>query len=228
MSVAQSSGLELILMGDINIDYRSCSNTKWLQLIQLFDLNQLVKDFTRITPLTATIIDHIYTSNPENIIECFVPSYAISDHFPVCFSRKVNSKVAKTKHILTTYRCFKHFNESSILDGLCSGLESFEASQSHVDDDFTKCFSVFQIHLDRHAPLKTKRAKSKRMPEWFIPDIRGTQKVRDHYKRSKKWSKFKEYRNKTRNLIRAAKKAHFSESIASQKDTERYGNIFNH
>ena len=29
LSVAQSSGLELILMGDINIDYRSCSNTKW-------------------------------------------------------------------------------------------------------------------------------------------------------------------------------------------------------
>ena len=83
LSVAQSSGLELILMGDINIDYRSCSNTKWLQLIQLFDLTQLVTDFTRITPLTATIIDHIYTSNPENIIDCFVPSYAISDHFPV-------------------------------------------------------------------------------------------------------------------------------------------------
>ena len=97
LSVAQSSGLELILMGDINIDYRSCSNTKWLQLIQLFDLTQLVTDFTRITPLTATIIDHIYTSNPENIIDCFVPSYAISDHFPVCFSRKVNSKITKTK-----------------------------------------------------------------------------------------------------------------------------------
>ena len=221
LSVAQSSGLELILMGDINIDYRSCSNTKWLQLIQLFDLTQLVTDFTRITPLTATIIDHIYTSNPENIIDCFVPSYAISDHFPVCFSRKVNSKVAKTNHISTTYRCFKHFNESSFLDDLGSGLESFEASQSHVDDDFTKWFSVIQNHLDRHAPLKTRRVKSKRMPEWFTPDIRDARKLRDHYKRSKNWSKFKEYRNKTRNLIRAAKKAHFSESIAFQKDTRK-------
>ena len=81
LSVEQSSGLELILMGDIYIDYRSCSNTKWLQLIQLFDPTQLVTNFTRITPLAATIIDHIYTSNPEIIIDCFVPSYAISDHF---------------------------------------------------------------------------------------------------------------------------------------------------
>ena len=59
------------------------------------------------------------------------------------------------------------------------------------------------------------------MPEWFTPDIRDARKLRDHYKRSKNWSKFKEYRNKTRNLIRAAKKAHFSESIASQKDTRK-------
>ena len=123
LSVAHSSGLELILMGDINIDYRSCSNTKWLQLIQSFDLTQLVKDFTRITPLTATIIDHIHTSNSESIINCFVPSYAISDHFPVCFSRKVNRKIAKTKHISTTELCIGvlglrdicHFSSISIL-----------------------------------------------------------------------------------------------------------------
>ena len=61
--------------------------------------------------------------------------------------------------------------------------------------------------------METRPVKSKRMPKWFTPDIRDARKLRDHYKRSKNWSKFKEYRNKTRNLIRAAKKAHFSESI---------------
>ena len=76
LSAAQSSGLEKILMVDINIDFQSCSNNKWLQLIQLFDFTQLVTDFTRITTSTATIIDHIYTSNHENVVECFVPSYA--------------------------------------------------------------------------------------------------------------------------------------------------------
>ena len=74
LSAAQSSGLEIILMGDINTDFQSCSNNKWLQLIQLFDFTQLVTDFTRITTSTATIIDHIYTSNPENVIQCFVSS----------------------------------------------------------------------------------------------------------------------------------------------------------
>ena len=146
--------------------------------------------------------------------------------FPVCLSRKVNSKITKTKHISTTYRCFKHFNESSFLDDLGSGLESFEPSQSHVDDDFTKCVSVIQFHLDRHASLKTRRVKSKRMPEWFKPDIWEARKLRDHYKRSKYWSKFKEYRNKTRNLIRAAKKRIFPNLQLLKKTHERYGNFF--
>ena len=95
-------------MGDINIDFQSCSNNKWLQLIQLFDLTQLVNDFTRNTPSSATIIDYMYCSNPENMVECFVPAYAISDHFPVCCTRKMNGKISKTKHISTSYRCFKH------------------------------------------------------------------------------------------------------------------------
>ena len=101
LSAAQTIGLEIILMGDINIDLHICSNNKWLHLIQLFNLTQLVTDFTRITSSTATIIDHIYSSNPENIVECFVPLYAISDHFPVCITRKINHKHAKTYvHIL--------------------------------------------------------------------------------------------------------------------------------
>ena len=122
LSAAQTSGLELVLMGDFNIDFRSCSNSKWLQLIQLFDLTQLVNDSTRITPSSATIIDYIYCSNPENIVECFVPGYAISDHFPVCCTRKMNGKISKTKHISTSYRCFKHFNESLFLSDLATDL----------------------------------------------------------------------------------------------------------
>ena len=39
VSAAQASGLEIILMGDLNIDYLACTNSKWLNLVQLFDLS---------------------------------------------------------------------------------------------------------------------------------------------------------------------------------------------
>ena len=91
-------------MGDFNIDLQSCSNSKWLNLIQLFDLTQFVKEPTRVTESSSTIIDHAYSSDSANITECFVPSYAISDHFPICFTRKVNSKISKTVHTMSSYR----------------------------------------------------------------------------------------------------------------------------
>ncbi len=103
-------------MGDINVDYAKCSNIKWLHLMQLFDLKQFVNEFTRVTSQTSSIIDHVYSSHAENITECFVPSYAISDHFPVCFTRRVNGlKIRHGNHVLTNYRCFKNFNEDDFL-----------------------------------------------------------------------------------------------------------------
>ena len=72
------------------------------------------------------------TSNPENAVECFVPSYAISDHFLVCFIRKMNGLVAKTEHISTSYRCYKHFNESLFLSDVGSDLEKKLIKRSRV------------------------------------------------------------------------------------------------
>ena len=111
LSIAQTTGLEIIVMGDLNIDLLNCSNRKWLSLIQLFDLKQLISDPTRIRNKTSTLTDHLHCSNPENISDCLVSHYSISDHFPICFSRKINSKVKKTTYTSPSYRCFKNFNK---------------------------------------------------------------------------------------------------------------------
>ena len=68
LSAAQTSDLKKILMSDINIDLHACSNSKWLHFIQLLNLTQLVTDFTGIISLTANFIDHIYSSNPEKVL----------------------------------------------------------------------------------------------------------------------------------------------------------------
>ena len=125
ISIAQTTGLELILMGDFNIDYKTRVNKKWLNLIELFDLSQLVSQPTRITHTTDTIIDHFYTPNPEHITECYVASLSISDHFPICLTRKINCKITKTAHLITTYRCFKQFDETKILLDLENDLSTF-------------------------------------------------------------------------------------------------------
>ena len=115
LSIAQATGLEYLLMGDFNIDLNPCTNNKWSNLLQLFDLTQLVQEPTRVTQSSASLIDHVYSSHPKNISSCFVSKLSISDHFPVCFSRKIKNRISKNQHITTSYRCFKHFNEDNSL-----------------------------------------------------------------------------------------------------------------
>ena len=206
-------------MGDFNIDMISCPNSKWLNLIQLFDLSQLVKHSTRVTETSSSIIDHAYTTDLGNITECFVPSYAISDHFPICFTRKVNCKIPKTEHITTSYWCFKTFDEQHFLADVHHDLCNFEINQETIDEDFTALHTIIINHLDEHAPIKIRRVKSSRLPNWYSPEIGQARIARDRCKRLKHWTEYKHYRNKTKNLIRNAKRQHFTKSNENFNDT---------
>ena len=62
LSIAHSTGLEIILMGDFNIDCTSCLNRKWQNLVQLFDLSQLVSEPTRITETTSAFLTDLQIS----------------------------------------------------------------------------------------------------------------------------------------------------------------------
>ena len=219
LSIAQTTGLELIIMGDINIDLNPSPNRKWQNLIELFDLSQLIKEPTRVTESSSTIIDHIYTSKPENIIESFVSNYSLSDHFPVCFSRKINNKVSKSDHITTSYRCFKTFNEDAFISDLTSDLNNFSASKSDINEDISIWYSILLKHLDCHAPYKIKRVKTKQLPDWYNDEIAHARKMRDNCKRRKLWSDYKKYRNKAKHLIRVAKRKYFTDSVINSRDT---------
>ena len=174
-----------------------------------------------MTQTSASLIDHVYSSHHENISSCFVSKLSISDHFPICFTRKINNKISKDKHMTTSYRCFKHFNENDFLAELAEDIVTFETDQETINGDLEVWSSIILKHLNKHTPIKTKRVKTKRLPDWFTQDIVLMQKQRDNCKRLKQWTEYKTYRNKTRQLIRAAKREYFSESVANSKDTKR-------
>ena len=176
-SIAQATGLEYIVMGDFNIDLHTCTNTNWLNMIQLFDLYQLITEWTRITPTTATLIDSIYTTAQANISESFASNISISDHLLVCVTRRDSSKIAKKDHNSASYRSFKHFDEDLFLQELTIDLETFHQHHLNVDDDFVLWASLIFKHLNIHSSIKAKRVKTKRLPYWFSPDIAEMQKT---------------------------------------------------
>ena len=90
--------------------------------------------------------------------------YSISDNFPICFSRKINSKIKKRSHTSKSYRCFKIFSEELFLADLAREFNSFSLSQSSIDYDINSWYKHFLKQLDRHIPIKTKRVKPKHLP----------------------------------------------------------------
>lgn len=97
----------------------------------------------------------------------------------------------KHKRITTTYRCYKHFNETNFLAELTSDLDTFVTDQEIVEDDLVAWPSLILKHLSNHAPVKTKRVKTKRLPDWFTPEITHMQSLRDNCKRLKQWTEYK-------------------------------------
>jgi hypothetical protein len=100
INMTNECGMELIILGDINIDYKDgCTNSKWSNMILDQSLTQLIDKPTRVTSTTSSIIDHVNVSHPEHIIETNVPIFAISVHYPVCITRKSINGIILILHI---------------------------------------------------------------------------------------------------------------------------------
>ena len=52
-------------------------------------------------------------------------------------------------------------------------------SDSDINEDCTAWYLAIKRLLDNHAPLKTRRVKSKRLSEWFNEEILESRKQRD-------------------------------------------------
>ena len=91
---------EIIFLGYTNCDMYLLENSPenttnhvntavhMASIYDTFGLTQLIKDPTRETLDTATLIDHMTSTYPENIPESGVLRVAISDHYAVYCIRK--------------------------------------------------------------------------------------------------------------------------------------------
>ena len=216
-----ASNNEIYLMGDFNIDNKEGKliNTKWKHVIEINDLHQLIDKPTRVTAHSETIIDHLYTSSPELVKDIFIPTIAVSDHYPIQFTRVTSkSHIKRQQHTTIHYRSFNRFNEEQFLSDMSDDLSSLDISSNDSDQNFNSFIASFISVFDKHAPLKTKRVRKETQPEWYDEKIKTASKTRDMHHKARNWNQYKYWRNKTTDLIRPAKKNFFARSIAENKD----------
>ncbi|XP_072016559.1 uncharacterized protein [Amphiura filiformis] len=82
---------DIVILGDFNLDCLSENTYKKVhEFCTNSQLSQLVDEPTRVTETTSTLIDLICVSKPEEISNCEVVYYGVSDHYLVKMCKKYN------------------------------------------------------------------------------------------------------------------------------------------
>lgn len=223
LECVDATGLDYYLLGDINCDLlhlttMSQISTRLCNIFDTFGLHQLIKEPTRITSTTKTLIDLCVT----NAIDCTTNSgvlhIGISDHSLVYMSRK--QRVIKSLPKICKVRSFKHFNEAHFKND----VSQMPWSNVDVLDDPNEMWSMWSKMLmqaiDKHAPIKNRRVGSKRREPWITNSLVEQMRRRDLLKRQANnsndheiWKNYKKERNLTNKAVKHAKREYFVQNI---------------
>ena len=213
---ANTENKEIILLGDLNFNILNKTGhvKAWLQKTENLNFSQLVLSPSRVTDSSETIIDHVYSNVPDNIVSVSVPHYSISDHYPVCVTRKLSSSFDRGPvHKFINYRETKSFNETDFINELeeqpWTVLNIFDTANDALDYFIT----TFNSISNKHAPKKKRRVKKSKQPNWMNSNIMAARKTRDSIDKSKNMAQYRVWRNRTNSLIQNAKKEFYSQSI---------------
>ena len=176
----------LYLVGDFNQDlikYDTDANSQNLiDMCMSHGLAQLVSRPTRITNSSATLIDHVYTNNVENVKSCNVLTVDLTDHLAthtkIAFKNCGGNLAIRKRTVAgSDKKELRIFNEASNnqFESLIKG-ENWEEIHDDMDaqSQYEKFNEIYMRHYNNAYPLnkdkKTRRKNERKNPKpWMLP-----------------------------------------------------------
>ena len=215
---------EIYITGDFNIDLSlpyTVLGQHFTNLLSSFSFKPLINKPTRITNLTHTIIDNVF-SNVFDRNENGIIYYDISDHLPIftiCPNNKHLQK-SRNKEYKTRRNETKRNIESLVIDLSQEDWHDIYLERD-VNNSYEKFINKLLYYYDKNVPLtRINSSKKKNIQPWITQGIIKSIFTRNRlYKislRSPKvenQDKYKKYRNKLTSVIRLARKSYFSNKL---------------
>ena len=217
---ALNSGLEVVSLGDYNINHCNWMEKNISRSNQTYKLRSLIDElFVRILPLgvsqlvtgptrhfpgqKSTGLDHIYTNTPEKIINVQKFFCGGSDHMLIYAVR--SSKCIRSCPTYVRKRCYKNFNP----DLFINSVRNMGWLDLYMTEDLNHATQLFKWKLrgilDVMAPMKIIQVR-RDYNCWLSQDTKNMMKLRDSLqKRASEtndkmhWNAFKKIRNKINN-----------------------------
>ena len=213
---------EFILFGDLNKNLSpERPDTEWLNFTMSLGLSQMVNQPTRVTQMTSSLIDHIYTNVEKNINHVSVCKLCISDHYAIVCNIKLNFSLGKHCHQTITYRSFKTFDENAFINDLKQVPWETIQTTNCLDEMVEIWNELFLEVINKHSPLKCHRVKKKRQPDWITTEILDLMKGRNKCKINGNMDRYKFLRNKVSALINISKRKIYQVQIEESKENPR-------
>ena len=212
-----SKRTNVVFLGDFNIDLEEKNSSnyairrKFITLLQRFNLYNVVKGSTRITPGTRTQIDHIIVTNDfkKKVITVRAIDFGISDHHLVYCTVDLFPPRSKTTY--KTVRNYRNVNVEQLKKDINSAPWHICDIFDDVDDVVFVWEHLYKNTINEHVPVRKVKVRAKSHP-WMNGEIR--KKLNERYKLLKKaqltprgstdWNNYKIARNNCTKMIRNA------------------------
>ena len=164
---------EFVIMGDMNVNYRDRQNKAFDSMKEfecVYNLEQLIKDPTRITNRCKSTIDLIW-SNMEHISNSGVMDTILSDHLPVYVVKKKMREQKKCKFI--TGRSYRNYTKEQFQNSVVSHADWMTFWNSNEHDPELLWEVMKNIIIDcanLHCPIKRMKIRDD-SPRWFNREL---------------------------------------------------------
>ena len=217
---------DVILLGDFNCDMIEPNKPPMdgrdlCDLLDIYNLENLIKSPTRITKTSKTLLDVILKNNKKRILSSGVVDVQISDQFLVFTILRLSAPRLQSRKIYA--RRYKNFNSDTF-------LEDLQNAPFHIMDVFddvdNKLFAFESLYLDiinEQVPIKKFHARGNQVPfmsEQWRKSIRHRNKLWKkftHDRTDANYALYRKQRNKCTSSRRKAIKAYFLNKSETEK-----------
>ena len=225
-----------ILTGDFNLDLIKINDhvptTQFLDILVGFSFFPCISKPTRITNISATLIDNFFIKLPEAKCKSAIVYYDISDHLPIVvqiplLTKKINDyrstvckRVYNTSNIENFNNMLQKIDWHGLLDNYSEVNESYDIFLNNYIETLDKCIPLESVKVSRKIQPREKWM-TKNLVSCCIKKSKLYKRAQSSGMEEDK-SKFLAYRNKLKSILKKAKKKFFHDQI-----TAAAGNIKN-
>lgn len=228
---------EIMLVGDLNVDFlRTDTKLQYLlNILDLFNLKQIINEPTRISDTSSSLIDIICVDKFRNVLDSGTTDLLnVSDHLLVFCDLDMSIEKLPPKKI--TYRDYQYFNINEFAFDANRINWEYISTLHDIDGKVEFLNNAIITLFDIHAPYRTTTIRNYSKP--YITDtIKEIIRLKDRafakYKRTSSESDkqyYKDLKNYLSIAIRNEKKAYFENRISRLKNSrnmwkqlEKYG-----